>query len=478
VTPPPTPGAATPSAQNQQLQRFTSASLQGYWPGFSTWLGLAQSSAGGTAKLATLSTGRGAFAATASRSFLNDFYSPEFYPTYGLISDRTRIQANLVVPKYTWMPSVMQLNLEQVQDDLADGGHNTRTTGRVSMNTRGYFISNSITWNRVDSAELNQNRRDGALLVSKNFNRFSLRGDVGYGLESGDRTLERLAMQTDTRFYFPWLLNGSVTRDLVAADTRYAISGVRKEGPVGLNVFANYSNTSRLTLGVGIYLSLGREPRTRRWVSAPGPMAGEGAVSGLAFLDSNGTGVREPGEPALEEVGLTVNGTPRGAYYPGDGAIFQPNIRPDVVTAVTLSEGTVEDPSLRPKLAGYRIVPRTGKTILLDFPLELSGELTGATQIQTALGPMDLGEVTLDILDADGKLLRQAVSGHDGYFDLTGLVTGTYTLRVAPAEAQRLDAILQPPRTFEITPKKNLYEGIQLMLAPRVPAPPEAGPEP
>ena len=61
-------------------------------------------------------------------------------------------------------------------------------------------------------------------------------------------------------------------------------------------------------------------------------------------------------------------------------------------------------------------------------------------------------------------------SAFDGFFDLADLAPGSYTLRVAPAEAVRLGVSLPPPRSFEITPKGSLFEGVQLVVTP-LPAP-------
>jgi hypothetical protein len=460
VTPPPGgAGSGAPLGNGQFLQRFTTASMQGYWPGFSTRFGAAQSSAGGTVQTAALGTGWGRASLNLEQSFLNGFYSPEFSPTHGLITERTRAQVNLALPPWSWLPSTLQLGLGGTRDSLEGGGHNVQTT-------RGYYLSNLITWNRFDSPLVSQDRREGLALVSKSFRDFSLRGEAGYHLTGWNPTLESLTLNGDTRIFQPMLLQGSVTRDLVARDNRYSITGVRQEGPVGVSFSTSYSHFGKFSLGLGLHIALGREPRTGQWVASSTPMAGEGALSGLAFLDSNGNGVRAPGEPALEGAGLSVNGTPRAALYPGDGAIFTPNVRPDAWATVSLAEGTVEDPLVKPRIAGYRVLPRVGKAIPLDFPLVVGGEITGDTRIQTAGGPEPLGGVRLELLDAEGRLKLQVVSAFDGFFDLADLGPGSYTLRVAPAEAGRLGVSLPPPRVFTLDPKGTQYDGIQLILTP------------
>jgi len=454
-----------PAGDSGPVQQYTTASLQGYWPGFSSWLGVARSGSGGTAQSATLSTGWGPASATVQRSFLDGFASPEFAPINGLISGRTRSLLNLTLPRASWMPSALQLSLEDQRDDLAAGGHSVRTTARAAMNAGGHHFAHSFSWNRVDRPGVDQESREGLLMWSRSFQDFSLRSEAGYRLNSPGASLERLTLQADTRFWQPWTITGSVGRELQARDTRYSLNALRQKGLVGMRLFATYSGLGGFAMGVGVHLAVGREPRTGKWVTSSSPMASEGAVSALAFLDSRGTGVRDPAEPAVEDAGLKVDGV-RRTPYPVDGVIFQPHLRPDVVTSVSLAESTLEDPMVKPRVPGYRIVPRVGKTVLLDFPLVSTGEITGTTMIQTPGGPEDLSGLKLELFDAEGRLQLQAVSAYDGFFDLADLAPGRYTLRVAPAEAERLGVSLPPTRFFEVSPRGSLFEGVTILVTP------------
>ena len=446
------------------LQRFATAGTQGYWPDWSAWFGAARSSAGGTVGSALLGTGRGRASLTLQQSWLDGFYSPEFPASQGLIADRTRAQLNLALPGPSWMPSSVQMSLGHMRDRLADGGRSLQTTGRVSMNARGTYVSNAVTWSRLDTPRTRLEQREGTALVSRSFRQWSLRGEAAYRFQGPGPTLESLGLNADTKVFEPWLVQGSVTRDLAAADTRFAVGAVGLRGPVAVSLTAQHSRAARFFLGLGLHIALGREPRTGRWVASAAPMAGEGSISGLAYLDSAGTGARDLGEP-LEGGGLAVNGSPRTAHHPGAGAIFTPNLRADSWATVTLAEGTVEDPLVKSRVAGYRVLPRVGKPIQLDFPLVVGSEITGSTQVQTSRGIEDLGGVRLELLDPEGRVRLQAVSAFDGFFDLADIAPGSCTLRVAPDEGRRLGLRLPPPRAFELSPRGSQFDGIQMILA-------------
>jgi hypothetical protein len=472
-------GVATPpgSPDRQALKRYTTASVEGYWPGFSTWVGAAQDESGGSVKSGVLNTGWGWTSLSLHRSFLaSGFYSPEFSPNYGLITDRTEGQLNFALPGTSWFRVPMQLYLDEAWDNLEGGGRNQSTSARFSFSNQGYYFSNQISRNRVTQPAGTVEDREGILLVSKSFRNFSVRGDVGYQLDGLRPSAQSVALQMDTQKFRPWSFTGGITRDLATVDTQYNVSALRQEGPVWMRLNAAYSALTKFYVGIGFRLSVGREPRTGRWVTSATPMAADGAVSGLAFVDGKGTGARDPGEPAAEGAGLAVDGIPRPGFHPGDGVVFQPYLAADEETFVSLDEGSLEDPFLKPTISGYRIIPRAGKVIPLDFPLAMGGEITGTAQIMKPGGAADLPGLHLELVDPDGKVRIRVISAFDGFFDLAELPPGRYILRVAPGEAVRLGVDLPPAETFDIGPDGTVIDGIRIVVTPRAPLPPEPKP--
>jgi hypothetical protein len=201
-------------------------------------------------------------------------------------------------------------------------------------------------------------------------------------------------------------------------------------------------------------------------------MAAGGAVSAMAFMDSRGAGRPEPGAPALEGIGLLVNGAPRVPASSSGGVLFQPHLSAGSVLSVSVNPGTIEDPFVKSMARGYRVLPRPGKTVLLDFPMVATGEITGTAQRQGADGPEALAGLRLELVRPDGSLSASGVSGYDGFFDFADLLPGAYTLRVAAIEAERLEVSLPPARSFEITPSGTCLDGIPMLVVPALPAAP------
>jgi hypothetical protein len=454
---------ALASAAGEQ-QRFGMVSLQGYLPWLTGRMDLARDWAGGTATSTTLNTGWRASSLTLQQSWLDGFSSTEFNPVYGPIRARTQGRLNLNL--FRTAPLPLQVALDEQRDLLANGGRVLRTSGQLGTHSHGYSVANTLTWERLQGLPSGRNNQQGSLLVSKTFREVSLRGEANYDLDGWRTRMRSLSLQGEAMHFHPWILQGSYQHTLGQGSDQYTINLNRLEGAATISLKASYSNDAKLFLGVGLRVGLGREPRSGRWVTSARPMAAGGAISAMAFLDPDGDGRAKPGTPAMEGVGLLVNGSPRVPASSSQGVVFQPHLSAGSVLSVSVNPGTIEDPFVKPLARGYRILPRPGKTVKLDFPMVATGEITGTAQRMGPEGPQPLAGLRLELLDADGAVVAGGRSGYDGFFDFADLLPGSYTLRVAADEAERLEASLPPPRSFEMTASGTCFDGIPMVLVP------------
>jgi hypothetical protein len=146
-------------------------------------------------------------------------------------------------------------------------------------------------------------------------------------------------------------------------------------------------------------------------------------------------------------------------------------------TAIRVNEATLEDPSLQSTVRAYRIVPRPGKVMRLDFPVTVFGEINGTTRIRRVKGVEEFGGLELELLRSTGERVKLFRSAYDGFFELRDLPIGDYLLRISPAEVARLKIKDPPVRTFHIDNMKNLFEGQDFIVEPLQRAP-ESGEKP
>ncbi len=59
--------------------------------------------------------------------------------------------------------------------------------------------------------------------------------------------------------------------------------------------------------------------------------------------------------------------------------------------------------------------------------------------------------IRLQVVDGDGKVVAQALSGYDGSFFVQGVRLGSFTLRADPDQLAKLHLAAVPPQTIELS---------------------------
>ena len=434
--------ARVPGRSGGPARPFATLAAQGCVPGLSARLALARDLAGGSAASVRLGTGWGRQSFTLEHTVLDRFTSPDF-PAADPLRQRTRAHLHTA-----WPARPVQLNLEVQRDRAEAGGATTRTALGLATRAGRWHLANQVAWDREAA---------GNLLATRHWGPLTLRGQAGYSLPAA---LRSLAVEAGTFRWPPWGLQARLERDLASADTRASLALERVGGKAALALRLGHSRRAGFELNLGLRGSLGREPRTGRWLASAQPLASGGAVSARAW----------PADPGHRPA-LALEGGPRDGHPVAEDLVFLPHLPAGREAAVALAGVPAEDPFIKCPVPGFRLLPRPGKTILLDFPLVSTGEITGTAWIQTASGRAGLPGLRLELADPQGRVRQRATSAFDGFFDLADLMPGAYLLRVAEGESARLGLVAPPPRPFQVGPEGTLFDGVEIVLRPAVPDP-------
>jgi hypothetical protein len=194
-------------------------------------------------------------------------------------------------------------------------------------------------------------------------------------------------------------------------------------------------------------------------------LAGSGAVSGRAFLDANGNGLMDAGEKAIADAGFLLNGAGQPARTDAAGEAFLPNISPNQGVDLALATSTLEDPFWKPASDGVRILPRPGKVAIVEFPVLVSGEITGTVYLRRDGKAREASGVELELVDQKGVVVRTVRTAFDGFYDITEIKPGGYTLSVTAEHVVRL-RVAAPSRGVKILPSGTVLDGVDFFLAP------------
>ena len=445
---------------------YGKAGLRAFWGFLFANVDATVDTGGGSAWQGTLQSRLGRFGLQLQHAELDHFVSEVFLSPLDPLRSRTTIRLDTTVPE-TFLPPLPVL-VEIRQDRLESGQQVDQLIGRVSAFRRGLSVANQVGWTFASGGgPAYPTSAYGQLLVSKFLQRFALRGELDYDIEP-TRAVTSVALTAETRVVPGLLLSAGITRTILPHRTQY-LAGVSKlVGAFGYGVTADYSTPGGVGVSILLSVGIGRDARNGNWHTQARPLAGAGAVSGRAFLDLNGNGLMDAGEKPIAGAGFLLGGAGNLARTNDAGEAFLPNLAPYQGLDVALAASTLEDPFWKPAREGVRIVPRPGKTAVVDFPVVISGEIAGTVYLERDGKNREASGVELELVDHHGVVVKRVTSAFDGFYDITEIRPGGYTLRVTAEHVRRLRVVARS-REVEMVPSGTVLDGVNFILDVREP---------
>lgn len=457
--------AAGSNSADEQL--YTNLGLRAFWQSFIVSNDFFRSPNGGWLNESGLKTRVGSVALSYSHTQLNDFSSELFLPTTDPLRTRDKVRLDGAVP-VGFLPR-LPLTLELQREQFQSGSTNLALTGRVAAYVKGTAVSNQLTWQTSgDNASAS-----GALQLSRRVGDIGLSGQLGYSLKPQAK-LDTVALAGDKRLGEAYLLNLGLVRMISSGETLYTAGLNKSLGRYGLGLSTSYSSSGVLAAGLQLFIAMVREPRQAQWHFDALPKADGGAASVRVFLDDNGNGVMDPGEEPIENVAMTVNGSRAPVRTDAAGIVWLDRLPISQPVDIAVDTQTLEDPYWMPQRKGVRLVPRPGRVAELDFPVILTSEIDGTVYLVEKTSRRGMGDVVIELLDLDSKVVSAIKSSSDGYYIIPAVAQGRYHLRVSPEQLKQFDLIDPGERVITILPDGKFINGVDFLLS-KNPAGPVSG---
>ena len=334
---------------------------------------------------------------------------------------------------------------------------------------KGTAVSNQLTWQTSGGNA----SASGALQLSRRVGDIGLSGQLGYSLKP-EAKLDTVALAGDKRLGEAYLLNLGLVRMVSSGETLYTAGLNKSLGRYGLGLSMSYSSSGVFAVGLQLFIAMGREPRQAQWRFDALPKADGGAASVRVFLDDNGNGVMDPGEEPIENVAITVNGSRAPVRTDAAGIAWLDRLPTRQHVDIAVDTQTLEDPYWVPQRKGVRLVPRPGRVAELDFPVILTSEIDGTVYLVEKTTRRGMGDVVIELLDLDRKVVSAIKSSSDGYYIVPAVAQGRYHLRVAPEQLKQFDLIDPGERVITILPDGKFINGVDFLLS-KNPAGPVSG---
>jgi hypothetical protein len=192
---------------------------------------------------------------------------------------------------------------------------------------------------------------------------------------------------------------------------------------------------------------------------------GKGGLLIEPYLDLNGNGRRDPGEPRVSGVTIRIN-----------GGIIQNNPADTTIRVSWLEayasyilhlDASFESVAWDIRNKTIRVVIDPNQFKILEIPVDIFGEVTGMVYKKEDSIQKPLGRIIVCFYHIDRSPAGQAITEDDGTFDFAGLAPGSYTAEVSPGQLERLHLTCHPwTLPFKISVKKDgdVAEGLEFIL--------------
>ena len=228
-----------------------------------------------------------------------------------------------------------------------------------------------------------------------------------------------------------------------------------------------YSDNAVFQASVNMAMSLGVNPASGQPMVMPERMATQGALMSRVFVDNNGNKVFDDGDEPLEGVRLEIDRGILKNESDADGFIYIPSVSPNRNLIVKVATESLRDPFLVPVKKGVTVVAHPGGTARVDFPVVTTGEIDGTVFKVDGTKVFPISGAEIQLLGADGAVLRELRSAFDGFYLMEYVPPGSYTVRINPEQLTRLSLVSDGIRRVEIEGDGTIANGQDIVLRAR-----------
>jgi hypothetical protein len=454
-------GASIPlnaSVSTVEQHNYVQAGLRGYWESIFASVDLIDDIDGGEAINIGMQTGIGTTVFKVNHTSMNRFFSEEYQLTAQEFNSNTQFRIDATIPP-TFLPRI-PVSLELNLSDFAFGNDRKEIINVLSLQTYGLSLTNQL--NYVNNSAL-PNQFTGIFGISSYINRYSLRGTINYVIDPASETTN-VDLTMRPPMYKQFQFTYGLTHSLLADLTELSVSASKGIGKYNLTLGARYNTDDVVSLEFRFSMGIGREPRQKKWEIDALAIAGRGSVSARVFQDDNQDGIFNEDDTPIENVGFTVNAGYQKVTTNENGIAFITGIPEHKSVDLAIIQSTLEDPMWMAVLDGVRIIPRPGHAMQLDFPIFISGEIDGTAYLVKGDKTIPAGRVDIEVVNEDGNVIRTGKTEYDGFYVISNVPLGQYTVRVSPQQMQKLDLKIEAEPKVNITAENQFASGIDFNL--------------
>lgn len=402
-----------------------------------------------------------------------DFVSERFSDRADPLETLSRLRVDGLIP--AWLLPRIPYSFSATLERLESGRNTYDLSNRLSIFSRGVSLSHNLSTTLSRGGQLaDTTSADGSILLSgRIFRRLSLRGTADYTINP-EKEFTRASITGDYDFTSDFSTRLTVTRSFSQETTSFAFGLNRRFQKLDLGINTTYIDDGTFTVGLNVSFGIGKDPRQKRFHMQSYRMATNGAASARVFHDRNLNGKFDGEDEPLQDVTFRRQ---RDLKTDKDGTALITRLSAHRPSNVSVDPGSLEDPFWVLPQEGVELIPRPGRTALLEFPVVSTGEIDGTVWLTHNNIEKEVSNVELQLVDSKGAVTKKSKTTFDGFYLFESVMPGRYTLRVSPDQIERLNLIPPPEQEIEIDKTGNVVSGVNILLK-QAPPKPKPSPQP
>ncbi len=190
---------------------------------------------------------------------------------------------------------------------------------------------------------------------------------------------------------------------------------------------------------------------------------GKGAITLLPFLDVDGNGKRDKGEPRANGLQFRING---GTIIRNDKdtTIRILDLTPYTSYLLELDKNSFDNISWQMHNLTMKVMIDPNQFKNIEVPISVMGEATGTVYN----GEKGQGRILVGFYGMDGNRAARVLTESDGYYSYLGLKPGKYIVRVDAEQLKKLNMVSEPeliPVTISHSFDGDIVEGLDFRLS-------------
>jgi len=340
----------------------------------------------------------------------------------------------------------------------------------IGMKVGSGNLSNSMRYlgERDESADNNKKRQfSGNLNYRLGIGSIATRFGMGYG-ESIDKKFSINNYSLD----FSWSpteairsrfeVNYTATTD--DWDTRFNL-GYRADNFIFSSFIAN-SSLLGMRFGLSARLSVGGEPFNQGVFLSERNLSRQGTVVVRTFVDANANAIFDDGDSTISGVEVkSIQSISRGTSDENGLAVLK-GLAVNRKTDIEIQANSIEEPFLKPILAGVSILPRESLIDYIDYPLVYVSDIDGTINTNDYSFDNVKRVLQVRLLNEKSEVVSTTSAEFDGYFFFSEIPPGNYKIDIDKTSLAQNKLKLQTASKVKVSNVSELITVSDITVSP------------